>query len=395
VIPQERQQAILDLLKNLHGLDPLKQLIWSELNYERINQPLSRRDWSASAHSPLVDDPVLLAGHEDFHVIYARLASDRLLLGQERLVVSQLLRDHPYALFIFSNSLQDRWHFLNVKIISEEASEENRNPQRRRVFRRITVGPEERLRTASERLARLDLSTLSHDLFGLSPLTIQQRHDEAFDVEAVTKQFFDEYKAVFGYLQDDLTRQTGDRHWAHDYALQILNRLMFLYFVQRKRWLGEDTGFLRTFWDVYCSAGQPKDSFFERWLRPLFFEAFNNKFHNGHQYFPEKINRNLALAPYLNGGLFRENDLDHRSGFTISDARFQQVFTFLDRYNFTIAEDSPLDQEVAVDPEMIGKVYESLVNVSEEASERAEAGIFVRVQGVRAIRSRRHLDAGR
>jgi len=52
------------------------------------------------------------------------------------------------------------------------------------------------------------------------------------------------------------------------------------------------------------------------------------------------------------------------------------VFTFLQRYNFTIAEDSPLDQEVAVDPEMIGKVYESLVNVSAEADERGDAGIF-------------------
>jgi len=376
MISQERQQTIWNLLENLRGLEALKQLIWSELNYERVNQPLSRRDWPAAARSPLAEDPVLLAGHEDFHVIYARLASDRLLLGQERLVVSRLLRDHPYVLFIFSNSPQDRWHFLNVKIIGEEPSEENRNPQRCRVFRRISVGPEERLRTASERLALRDLSALSHDLFGLSPLAIQQRHDEAFDGEAVTKQFFDEYKAVFGYLQDDLARQTGNRRWAHDYALQILNRLMFLYFVQRKGWLGEDTEFLRRFWEVYRSSGQPKDSFFDRWLTPLFFEAFNNRFHNGHQHFPENINRILALAPYLNGGLFRENDLDRRYRFSISDARFQQVFTFLDRYNFTIAEDSPLDQEVAVDPEMNGKVYESLVNLSEEASDRAEAGIF-------------------
>ena len=52
------------------------------------------------------------------------------------------------------------------------------------------------------------------------------------------------------------------------------------------------------------------------------------------------------------------------------------IFEFLEKYNFTIAEDSPLDQEVAVDPEMIGKVYESLVNVSDEADERGDAGIF-------------------
>ena len=84
----------------------------------------------------------------------------------------------------------------------------------------------------------------------------------------------------------------------------------------------------------------------------------------------------MALAPYLNGGLFIENALDGEHDFQISDQRFEGIFEFLENYNFTIAEDSPLDQEVAVDPEMIGKVYESLVNVSDEADERGDAGIF-------------------
>jgi len=79
----------------------------------------------------------------------------------------------------------------------------------------------------------------------------------------------------------------------------------------------------------------------------------------------------------LNGGLFSENELDQTSyDFNITDERFKQIFNFLERYNFTITQHSPLDQEVAVDPEMIGKVYESLVNVSTEADERGDAGIF-------------------
>ena len=77
--------------------------------------------------------------------------------------------------------------------------------------------------------------------------------------------------------------------------------------------------------------------------------------------------------------MFQENGLDRKTGFTISDRRFEQIFIFLERYNFTIAEDSPLDQEVAVDPEMIGKVYESLVNVSTELDTRGDAGIFIRL----------------
>jgi hypothetical protein len=334
-------------------------------------QPLSRRGWTDTASKALAEDPVLFAGggeNNDFQVIYARLASDRLLLASERPVVSRLLREHPYALFVVSNATQDRWHFLNVKY--------DERGEKRRLFRRITIGPEERLRTASERISLLSLDAISPELFGIAPLTIQQHHDEAFDVEAVTKQFFEEYKALFGILQDDLQRQTKNDEWAHDYALQFLNRCMFLYFVQRKRWLGDDTEFLRSFWEAYRRTGQPKDSFFDRWLKVLFFEAFNNKFHGGHRHFPDEIKNALALAPYLNGGLFSENDLDAYQPFTVTDARFAQVFTFLERYNFTIAEDSPLDQEVAVDPEMIGKVYESLVNVSTEADERGDAGIF-------------------
>jgi type I restriction-modification system DNA methylase subunit len=225
-------------------------------------------------------------------------------------------------------------------------------------------------------VALLDLESISPDLFGLSPLAIQERHDEAFDVEAVTRQFFEEYKGVFNILQNDLGRQTKDREWAHDYALQLLNRCMFLYFVQRKSWLGKDTEFLRLFWESYKNSGQPKDSFFGRWLKVLFFEAFNNSFHGGHRHFPGEIRQALAMAPFLNGGLFAENDIDEKYPFAIPDEKFHQVFNFLERYNFTIAEDSPLDKEVAVDPEMIGKVYESLVNVSTEADERGDAGIF-------------------
>lgn len=336
-----------------------------------MNEPISRRGWAEGTASVLADDPVLFAGggqDSAFHIIYSRLASDQLFSGSERPVVTKLLRDHPYALFIFSNQAQNRWHFINVKHDEEE--------KKRKLFRRITVGPEERLRTASERISLLDLASISGELFGISPLTIQARHDDAFDVEAVTRQFFDGYQAVFTALEKDLEKQTGDTAWAHDYALQFLNRSMFVYFIQRKGWLGGDKEFLNTFWKTYQRSNQPDNTFVEKWLSVLFFEAFNRKFHGGHRQFPDQIRDILSLAPYLNGGLFSQNTLDRQHAFVITDSRFKQIFTFLEHYNFTIAEDSPLDQEVAVDPEMIGKVYESLVNVSEEANERGDAGIF-------------------
>jgi hypothetical protein len=368
----DHQANIPNILKNLRGIEPLRELFWTELNYDRQNDEISRRGWTETAKNALADDPILLATggiDDDFEVIYAHLNSDRLLLTAERPVISKLLEDHPYTLFVFSNWEQTDWHFVNAKYDTDD-------PKKRRLFRRITISPYEKLRTASERIAMLDLASIRPDLEELSPLAIQDGHDKAFNVEAVTKQFFEDYKSVFHDLQDDLAGQTADHRWAHDYALQFLNRCMFLYFIQRKRWLGEDTEFLRSFWESYQATDEPADSFVDRWLNVLFFEAFNRKFHGGHRHFPNTIREALALAPYLNGGLFTENPLNGEHNFQISDQRFKGIFEFLENYNFTIAEDSPLDQEVAVDPEMIGKVYESLVNVSDEADERGDAGIF-------------------
>jgi hypothetical protein len=214
----------------------------------------------------------------------------------------------------------------------------------------------------------------------------------AFDVQAVTDAFFRDYERVFDILQRQLYQQTNDKVWAHDYALQVLNRLMFLYFIQRKTtpdgryWLGDDRRFIKGFWEAYRASGE-KNSFFKRWLSVLFFEAFNNKF-SPKPYLPQALNDALRLAPYLNGGLFTRNELDEKYSIELPDSIFEMLFDqfegatpgFFERYNFTISENTPLDQEVAVDPEMIGKVYETLVNIAFEGLEgedrRGRAGIF-------------------
>jgi len=378
---RDRQQAIWSILSDFQGLDSLKQLFWSELNYDRVDTPLSRRDWPPAARDALREDPRLFAKRGDFHVVYGRLHSPgKLHITHERAVVNRLLRDHPLALFVFSDAQQRNWHFVNVKYDSQE---DPKDPKKRRLFRRISIGPDERYRTASQRIAMVDVDDDADWVRRLGraaePLDVQTQHDKAFDVEAVTQEFYKDYEAAFRALEKDLHAQTRDAVWAHEYALQFLNRVMFLYFVQRKRWLGDNPEFLKAFWDEYRRSDQPRDTFFRKWLSVLFFEAFNNKFHGGHRQFPKDIRDALQAAPYLNGGLFEQNDLDRRFAGTlnITDDRFRQAFDFFEGYNFTIAEDSPLDQEVAVDPEMIGKVYESLVNVGEAGvDERGRAGIF-------------------
>ena len=251
-------------------------------------------------------------------------------------------------------------------------------------------------RTTIERLGELafTLEELEH---GEPPITsVTEKLNNAFNVEAVTEQFFNDYKIVFAGLQERLIgelpvriRKSAEaKFWAHDYALQLLNRLMFLYFIQRKRWLGENPGFLRYFWRSYKDSGMSQNTFYSDWLSILFFKAFNNKPHNGYRNFPDNIRLALQNAPYLNGGLFYENELDTKYDITLPDEFFDLIFDrfkssepgFLERYNFTIAESTPLDIEVAVDPEMIGKVYESLINITfdglTETDQRGSAGIF-------------------
>lgn len=368
-----------EALKKLNNKSVLSRIFCEELGFDYVDTPVATRTWTDRARESVAEASIL-AAHDEFHVIHIRLNSDKLLLGMERPVVGQVLKEHPYNMVVFSNQAQDDWHFVNVKLAFERDADENKDVAKRRMFRRISVGPDEklgnRLRTAVERLSLLKVPDK-----GIAPLELQARHDEAFNVEAVTERFFEDYKGIFAALQDDLRKQSKDERWAHDCALQFLNRVMFLYFVQRKRsqgkaWLGNDPEFMSSFWQAYRESGRPKDTFFKEWLEVLFFEAFNRKAHGGHKQFPSNMMAVLMTAPYLNGGLFTRNDLDTKYAFIVSDSRFGQVFGFLEQYNFTIAEDSPLDQEVAVDPEMIGKVYESLVNLSEEADERGEAGIF-------------------
>lgn len=361
----ERIQTYLDQFNNTNTA----RRLFSELHYTIARDPIIIRDGLADL---LTNDPEIIAAHGQFVVIHAQFDSDRLRLTDERHLITHLLNNgYPYALFLFSNAANDLWHLVNVKY--------DRDERKRRLFRRITIVPGEPNRTATERLSLLDLATIQRDLSSIAPLAIQHRHDEAFDVEKVTEQFFKGYKAVFEDFEAYLVTKTKDRTWSHDFALQFMNRIMFLFYVQRKRWLGADPDFVNTLWRAYSDSDQDKDTFVENWLNVLFFEAFNNRFQAGRAdrgYMPIEIRNTLALAPWLNGGLFTRNELDEKHLVLIDDSNIMRVLNFLNGYNFTISEDTPLDQEVAVDPEMIGKVYESLVNVSETHDERGEAGIF-------------------
>ncbi|MEM3488216.1 MAG: DNA methyltransferase [Nitrososphaerota archaeon] len=208
---------------------------------------------------------------------------------------------------------------------------------------------------------------------------IWKKWKNAFSVERVTKEFFERYKEVFFKLRDELHKQRIPDKESHEFTLQFLNRIMFIYFVSKKNWL-ERPKFIDWLWSYYKGLGKfNSNEFYEKWLKQVFLKAFNNRA-NEIKGLPDEVVNVISNAPYLNGGLFRENDLDNLK-VQISDRMLQKIFEFFESYNFTIKEDMPLESEVAVDPQMIGYVYESLANVAEDVYKpdedlRKKWGIF-------------------
>jgi hypothetical protein len=354
MVDLDLQQRVHTLLGQFKGPDPIKRLFWTELGYQRVNDPLSRRNWPESTASLVAEDPVLLSEQDGFAVIHVRLQNSELSRPAERQVAAKLLSQYPYALFVFSNSQRDRWHFLNVK-------RDGKSPDQR-MFRRIAVGPGEQLRTAAERLSLLDMEPMGRNP---SALEIQNRHDEAFDVEKVTKRFFEQYAQVFAQVEGLITGiEDSDRKRL--FTQRLFNRLMFIAFIQKKGWLkfGGATNYLEALWRDYQRNGDKDAGFYDSRLKVLFFSGLNTK----GEVDIVGINRNgfvqklIGQVPYLNGGLFEEDGDDTDAAIHVPDAAIDSIIHDLfGRFNFTVTESTPLDVEVAVDPEMLGKVFEELV----------------------------------
>lgn len=185
----------------------------------------------------------------------------------------------------------------------------------------------------------------------------------AFDIEKVTKRFYQDYADVF-HRVEEIIRQTkalaGDE--LRMFTQSLFNRLMFLRFIERKGWLNfpgqTGTRFLAS---LASAGGIGKQSLYASRLRPLFFEGLAEE---GRQQADA-----YGKVPLLNGGLFEKSDLDDKVP-DIPDEAFEPIINqgeLFYRYNFTVEESTPLDIEVAVDPEMLGKVFEELVTGRHES----------------------------
>ena len=306
------------------------------------------------------------------------------------------------------------------------------------------VGEGEPCHTAQERLYGMFVQDEVNP--GLAEL------EEAFSVETVTKQFFNDYKekylAVKEYLEttpDFMAEAKRCGFTSEQFTKKLMGQIVFLYFVQKKGWLGvsvfpvrltekayksalfrnakahnivenvysqpngdgisfinrealfalsdEEAKFLSTLvkgksWGegpknfmraLYESCVKQGRNYFDDYLEPLFYEALNVD--RGESGFYARFH---CRVPFLNGGLFEQLDNYDwvNSDFHIPNEMFSNaeskgndeadgILDIFDRYNFTMAEDEPMEREVAIDPEMLGKVFENLLDVKDRKSKGA------------------------
>ena len=256
----------------------------------------------------------------------------------------------------------------------------------RLVLRRMVVGRDVPRRTVVQQISNI------YSEYDKSK-NLRKVLSDAFNVEPVTREFFTKYKDIFKDALEKITGFGGDDDGAKRLFVQTLfNRLMFVHFLSRKGWLSinDDKDYLRALWNDYQSkdakeTSHPKPNFYRDRLWYLFFEGLNEA--------PEERTRRgiefiYGNVPFLNGGLFSDIDKYDRpdSPIVVPDSVIEGALAELfEKFNFTVMESTPFDIEVAVDPEMLGKVFEELVN------ERHDSGAYYTPRPVVAFMCREAL----
>jgi len=204
--------------------------------------------------------------------------------------------------------------------------------------------------------------SLEEEEAGLSTVAVAGRARAAFDIERVTKAFyrdFDTHRKAFLKFIVGISA-VADREW---YASVMLNRLMFVYFIQRKGFLDGDHNYLRNRLDR-CKEEQGKDkfySFYRYFLLRLFHEGFGKRRKDR----SPDLEKLLGNIPYLNGGLFDVHELEkperYGKDIQISDQAFERVFNYFDQYQWHLDE-RPLRKDDEINPDVLGYIFEKYIN---------------------------------
>ncbi|HOY53750.1 MAG TPA: Eco57I restriction-modification methylase domain-containing protein, partial [Opitutaceae bacterium] len=324
-------------------------------------QPLDFQDDAVVAAAQLGRIP--LAGDRTVAVLEIRVAGQvdlqRNRAGLRNLVarfIGQAQADAVIAFFV-GDSPDYRFTFAaRTSAFTPDGQLEQRDTAPRRYT--YLFGPGQPCRTALDRFELLR---------SLGPRAQLADLIEAFKVEPLFKEFYRDYGRVFDAVENHIRPTLTDKEPLRLFTQRLFNRLMFLAFVERKGWLRweQRTDYLSALWDDYRSknrtAATPGNFYADR-LVPLFFEGLNQ---------PDRpagaTDPRFGAVPYLNGGLFEYADdgTDRLPALRVPDDALALVLDpesgLFSRFNFTIAESTPQEINVAVDPEMLGKVFEELV----------------------------------
>ena len=321
--------------------------------------------------------------------IYEIILEDAIKIEYNRVGVNEFIKKYIIkdaikgALVTFSydtdhEKTEWRFSFISKNSASDffaEAEAEETNPKKYTYI----FGNKEEHRTAIERLYNLEQSRFRlEDFF------------EAFNVEPVSKKFFDEYKNLYEHFSDyifsetqlkkifevvdaDLDKTKQEEKTAKDirnFVSRLMGRMVFLYFLQKKNWLGASNteykdGSFTFLSDLYFEDKTNQNDFYEKYLCPIFFNALNTPDRKNDEFVLE--NGKTVCIPFLNGGLFEEEQepKKHRE-ISFPASYFEMLFNFFNGYNFTVYENSPEEHTVAVDPEMLGHIFENLIDYNKD-----------------------------
>ena len=224
-------------------------------------------------------------------------------------------------------------------------------------YRQHTYSQGQSAMALTEKLDRLRFTPEEEGSVTLLDATSRAR--KAFDVEEVTGRFYNcfkkEHQAFFDFIKG--IRDVAHREW---YASLMLNRMMFIYFIQKRGFLDRDLDYLRNrLAKVSLTKGSGKfHSFYRLFLRRLFHEGLGQPEEARD---PDLVNL-LGRIPYLNGGLFDVHDLERDNpNIDIPDQAFEQIFDFFDAYQWHL-DDRPLRNDNEINPDVLGYIFEKYVN---------------------------------
>lgn len=315
--------------------------------------------------------------------IFDVTVSDRVMMERNRVNIQRLIRavmdqfSCAFMLFHYDDDTRWDWRFTYCR---KSGNKEETTDSKRYTF---LLGPGQSCCTATDNFMAL---YEKRELLEIKDI------EDAFNVEALSKEFFGKYKAQYeafvNYMVDPangMRKDFIDTDFDHtgmsvdkicdreekpirDYVKKLLGRIVFLHFLQKKGWLGVPAGkdwgegdrdfMLKLFQNA---TDKQKNDFLDDILEDLFAKGLDcNRSDKGDLYDTEVNGIGRCRIPYLNGGLFERDELDKKPSHFPAEY-FDNLLTMLSQYNFTIDENDPNDAEVGVDSEMLGRIFENLL----------------------------------